>query len=568
MSMSASKTIDYLLVDYTDTEHDLRLMDEAGALQIQIDDGLERALAEMQGLRDQLSATECASLIDLCKNTVVETITGQFGLASLFIAAKDGGNVTTAHNFEAGITATGEDAAKYKGYAEIRDNVVVGQDKKGKNIKAYQRKRKDIYDPVHKEKRGDYIPKEGTVIDAYTGKEIPVGEANLDHIVPIREIEENAKAHLAMSDTERAELACSDQNYAVTSETANKSKGPKPIDEFAQSEKAQELGINEDIAKKEDKTARKHVYGTINTNQAKKYTKELLSTGGRDAANMAAYTVLGIVMRDVVQTVFVEIHITLEKRGTESFSEIFSRFKTSLLSGINKIKDKWKENLLEVGLSAGTAFISNLAVFAVNLFATTLKKIVSMIRAGIASIVQAVKIIANPPAGMPKEEVRYQALKILTAGIIGAASLGLSAGIEKFLQAIPGLQPLMMFPIPSFGKETRTVSDAIAVTLSALAGGLVTTIVLYFMDKLHNENKKAKLQIELVNQSGVVVQYSLAQTWLSLEAAYRLLNNVAAEFAYCVNDANALIVDSGQKADAAINRLKQTNERLKGLKKS
>jgi hypothetical protein len=92
-------------------------------------------------------------------------------------------------------------------------------------------------------------------------------------------------------------------------------------------------------------------------------------------------------------------------------------------------------------------------------------------------------MLTNPPEGMDREGANYQALKILTAGLIGAASLGLSACIEKLLQPIPVLQPLMMFPIPSFGKKPRTVNGILSVTISALAGGLLTTIVLYFMDK-------------------------------------------------------------------------------------
>ncbi|MDR1970849.1 MAG: hypothetical protein LBQ46_02905 [Treponema sp.] len=148
--------------------------------------------------------------------------------------------------------------------------------------------------------------------------------------------------------------------------------------------------------------------------------------------------------------------------------------------------------------------------------------------------------------------------KILTAGLIGAASLGLSAGIEKFLQAIPGLQPLMMFPIPSFGGEQRTVSDIIAVTLSALAGGILSTIALYFMDKCRHDEKNSRIHIQLVNQSGIVVQYNIAKTWYVIDDAYNFLGKNVVE-----------VVNTSIQTKSEIDKMnKKTEERLGGFEDS
>jgi hypothetical protein len=83
----------------------------------------------------------------------------------------------------------------------------------------------------------------------------------------------------------------------------------------------------------------------------------------------------------------------------------------------------------------------------------------------------------------------------------------------------------MMFPIPSFGEEPRSVSDVLAVTLSAVAGGLITTILLYYMDRWFASGKKDKLQIQLIAASGVVVQCHLAQGWFAIKDAYDFLND-------------------------------------------
>lgn len=562
VTQNPGEVINWLSEDWSEAEQALSQLDERHQLQIQVNEGLAEALHEIENLREQFSATECASLIEQCKNSVIETITRQFGLASMFLNARDGGSVTTAHNFEKGVTSTDEDAAKYAQWKNVQ--------KEGE----FGKVRTNHYNPVHNAKdnvRKTALPDgNNEVLDQYTGKKIPfsgdgLDRAELDHIVSVKEIEFDAKAHLSMSIEERAKLACSAGNYAFTSKSANSSKGANNLTEWSTSDKGKELGVDPELAKKEDKKAREYVFGNINAATAKKYRKELLETGAKDAANQAKYTVLGIVMRDVVQMIFVEVHVTLKNRGTESFQDVFKRFKTALQKGIAKIQEEWKENLKDVGLSALTAFLSNIVVFAINLFMTTLKKIVSMIRAGFVSLVQAIRILANPPKGMPAEEVRYQALKILIAGIIGAASLGLSAGIEKLLQTGTGpLIPLMMMPLPF--SDGQTVSDAIAVTLSGLVGGLLTTIVLFYMDKFHNQNKQEKLQFQLVNQSGVVVQYELAQTWLCLDDAYRTLDNIAVDYVFFLRDeVYEVITDSAAKADAAFDRLTAAMENLEQL---
>lgn len=559
------ETIDYFRKDFDLVERELEVVSAPENLRIEINHGLEEALLEMQNLQEQLSPNESAKLIELCKNTVIETITGQFGLASMFIESKDGGNVTTTHNFKQGITSTDSDQRKHEEFVVNKDG-----------SREWRDVRKNTgYDTPLPKKREDAFNSQEVIIDAYTGKPLPKnGQAHLDHIVSAKEIESNAANNLFMTPEQRAKMATNDKNLAFTVGRANQSKGEHSMDDWLPQEdrqtgqtKSEKYGIDERMALESDSEARKFIKKEITVAAAKKYGSELLKTGGKDAVMMAAYSSLGLVLRDLTQAIFVEIHITLRERGRESFSDIFCRFKHSLEKKLIEIKGKWKDILKGSIESSLTAFFSNLLVFVINLVATTLKKLVTMIRAGFVSLVQAAKIMLNPPAGMPKEEVGYQALKILTAGLIGAASLGLSAGIEKLLQSIPGLQPLMMFPIPFPGKEPRTVSDIVAGTLSVLAGGLLTTIVLYFMDKCREGSRKEKIQLQLVTQSGVVVQYKIAQTWMFLDEAYRRLQNIAVDFAYYVSDGQAAIQESGERADQALQKLADINAELKSLKK-
>lgn len=502
-------------------EVEIDKLDEISMLRIDLDATLENSINEMNTLQKEYSQQDAENLIDLCKTNVISTIVGQFGIASLLLEAKDGGNVTTEHNFEKGITATDSDKAKYDQWKVNNDG-----SRKWEDVR-----KEGGYDKPLPSMRKEAFKNQSTIVDDYTGKELPKdGRAHIDHIVSAKEIEGRADTHLFMSADDRAKIATSKENLAWTEASANQSKGDQKMNDWLDKEKngetnEQRFGIDRERAMKKDEIARKHINRTVNKEAFKKYSKELLSKGGKEAAKVVAYSAIGVIMHDLSLAVIEELKYILKNRKEKSNKELFLHFKERMPKVIGEIKAKWKD-IISGSLEAGImAFLSNILVFVINLFATTLKKLVAMIRAGFVSLCQAVKTIACPPEGMTQEEANQQAAKILVAGMIGALSLGLSASIEKFLQSIPGLQPIMMFPIPSFGDEQRTVSDVLAVTLSAVAGALISTIVIYYMDRFFASNKKDKLQIQLVAASGVVVQCRLAQGWLAIGEAYDFLQD-------------------------------------------
>lgn len=558
-----NEEVDYLDNNFLKVEQDFEKLDEINNLKIEVDQGLEEAFAQLEELKSKFSQNEGDALIEQCKTTVIETITGQFGLASLFIESKDGGNVTTTHNYEKGITSTEKDQETYDKYKANKDGTNEWSDvrKKAGYDKHLPRKRKEVFQ------------EKNTVIDEYTGKSLPKDRAHLDHVVPVKEIESSPKVNLCMTKEERVEMASSEGNLAFTDGRINQSKGDKKMDVFLGEKdsktgqtKSEKYDIDENEARRKDKDARKEINKKITSATFQKQSKELLLTGAKDAGKMIAVSVIGVVMRDFVQDTFQAIKEAFGDRKNKSFKELFSEFKEKMKVVISNIKKKWKETLKSSIEGGITAFFSNLLIFVINLFATTLKKIVTMIRAGFVSLVKAVKIMANPPKGMSQEEARYQAAKIMIAGLIGVASLGLSAGIEKFLQVIPGLAPIMIFSIPSFGGELRTVSDIIAVTLSSLLGGLLATLAIYLMDRFRREGQKNKLQIQMVYQSGVVVDYKVAQSWLVLNDAYSFFANRAIETLEVASKAEADINDSIDEVRKSSDGYSVAVERMRKLR--
>ena len=557
---------DLLNTDYDEMEKELEAITQEELTKIEVNKELEEAITELNTLKNQYSQKDSATLLELCKDNVVDTITSQFGLASLFINSQDGGNVTTIHNAKQKIYADKKDEYNRdiyeKGHYTPGKNGNKGIWSGNSEGKKFSGNGKNS---VGSEFTKSQMDDKGFLTDAYTNKRIKADQTSPDHIYSLSEFHKNGGYML--SDKQKCDFATDKNNLASTDRSINQSLRDKDKIEWAESKADGRTITNEeyfDIDRKslEDAVERGNITATAHlpTNKQKAcfYVKNLAETGGKEAAMMAAYSALGVVLRDLAQGIMIEVRLTFEQKGQESFKEIFIRFKNRLHEILAGLKEKWKDIFKGSLEAAITAFLSNIVVFVINLFFTTLKKIVSMIRAGFVSLCQAVKLLANPPADMPKEEVHYQALKILTAGIIGAASLGLSTVIEKGLQAIPGLQPLMMFPIPSFGKEQRTVSDVIAVTLSALAGGLMTTVVLYFMDKCRASAKHDKLQIQLIAQSGVVVQCEVAQTWCTLDDAYKFFKMKVFEIAQIFKETEAELdnslknIEQAEKSRAAV----------------
>ena len=547
MQQSEELNIDFLneeqnLKTLAGLELSIQEIDNQKELRIIVNDELEKTLQEIEDLKQQMTGSEADTLVEACKTSAMNIITSQFGLASLFIDSRDGGSVTTLYNFDEGITSTETDKLKYQSYKSNNDD-----------SKKFKYVRKEVgYDKNFPKMRKEHFKTNEQVIDAYTGKVLPKDRrTQLDHIVSAKEIESNSKNHLFLSTEERANMAIKDTNLAFTSESINTSKQDKSMSEFLETKKRgkgitnkERYEIDEKKAMEKDKIARKAIKAEINKATFKKYSTELLQTGAKDAAKMALYSSLGVVLREFLQAVFQTIKEIFANYKNESLKELFARFKTKIQGVVEKLKREWKDIFSNSIEGAITAFFSNLLVFAINLFATTLKKLVSMIRAGFVSLVQAVKIMVNPPENMTFEEASYQAAKIMITGLIGAASLGLAAAVEKFLQAIPGLQPIMMFPIPFL--ENQTVSDILAVTLTSVLAGVVTTIVIYSMDKFRENSRKSKLQIQLVRKSGMVVEYKNIQSWFVLKDAYMFLDKVN---------------------DEAIEKIKNTEEQLNNSKK-
>lgn len=524
-------------------------------LRLQIDEGLDEALKGLEDLTAKLPKEQNIALFEQCTNNALDAVVGHFGLGAVVLNAKDGGNVTTTHNFEQGITATKEDAMKYNKFQNNQDST------------HWQKIRKEGgYDKPLSKMRKETFKTQEKVYDDYTGKELSKdGRTQIDHIVSAKEIESNPKAHLFLDEEKRAKVATSKENLAWTEGSSNQSKGNLPMSEWLEKTdkktgqtNAEKYDIDKEKALAKDKEAREHIDTTITKEQFKKQGIELLQTGLKDTQNIAIHSAFGMILVEFVKGISIELKILFKEFGNESLKDIFKRFKQRISKIWADIQSKWKEIIAGSLESAIMAFFSNFLVFVINIFFTTLKSIVRIIRAGFTSLYQAIKIIVNPPKDMPKEDVMFEASKVFVAGLIGAVAMLSSEAIKTWLLSIPGLNAVLILPIPF---TSETIGDALSLCVSAAMGAILSTIAIYYMDKYASKEKESRIQIQIMAQSGVVVQYNIAQTWFCLYDAYAYFNKAVQESRQTLQEASTQITQSSKKAQEAINETKSaTNE--------
>lgn len=246
---------EYLRTDYAQMKKELEQIEQAQvsasdsiqALRIQIDNELESTINELGELQAQLPKEQSASLFQQCADNALNAVVGHFGLAAAVLDSKDGGNVTTTHNFEQGITATKDDAAKYEHYKSNQEGVW------------REVRKQEGYDSPLPAMRKETFKTQDKVYDEYTGKELPKdGRAQIDHIVSAKEIDSDPRTHLFLSQEERAKLATNEKNLAWTDGGLNNSKDKHKMGEWLEradkkgGTKADRFGVDREKALAKD----------------------------------------------------------------------------------------------------------------------------------------------------------------------------------------------------------------------------------------------------------------------------------------------------------------------------
>jgi hypothetical protein len=394
---------------------------------------------------------------------------------------KDGGNVTTVHNAKKRIYAQEEDKYNRTDYDRSKNSVGKAFAGQGK-------------ESVGSEFTKSQLDKNKNLIDAYTGKLEKGDDTSPDHVVSLSDYHKNGG--FMQTNTQKADFATDTDNLASTNRSINKSLSDRDKEEWMKSKSNGRDITNEEYfeidrqrmeekVKQGKETAEKHLPTT--RDKVVYYGKNAASTGIGEGTQMGLRQMVATFIREVINAVFDEIRdccSRVKKLGEKWYHGLGERLKRIG----TKIAAKWKQ-ILESGKDGFVSgFCSNIVTVLINIFVTTAKNIVRLIREGFFSVVKAIKMLLNPPPEMTRRQVFHEAGKIIIAGTIVTVGILAEEAIDKF-------------PPMAIIKRIPVVGELLTDIILGLLIAVITSLALWGWDKLDIFGAKSEMQHKFVMET-------------------------------------------------------------------
>lgn len=392
------------------------------------------------------------SIFQQYERVLVESLITSFGLDFL-VKDKYGGDVDTIHN----VRQIGQDEQMtYK-------NVL--------NQRAYEQRGTYDSSEYHKDER--YIAKnraistqkkEGTLVDAYTDERIACnGKSDLDHVISAKEIHEDRGRVLAgLAGTD---LANCEENLQATNPHTNRTKKADSMDkfldkygdEYTEGQQANMRQIDASARKAYDAKLAKAYY------TSPQFAKDLALSAGNVSVRMGVRQALGFVFAEMwfaVKEEFQSVH------GNFDLGDFLKTVGHGITRGYERAKEKYAELFSQFlnGTIAGA--LSSLTTTLCNIFFSTAKNVVRIIRQSYASLVEAGKVLFINPENYTFGNRIRAVVKILATGASVVAGVIVSDAIGK---APVGAIPVLGDIIQTFGGSFVT--------------GIMSCTFLYFFDR-------------------------------------------------------------------------------------
>lgn len=418
------------------------------------------------------------------EKTMVNSLVTSFGLDFLLFEDKLGGDVNTTNNARQKIWATDDEKQRYDERGDYAEKVDVYH--QHENYKATGARDKELQ-------------QEGKLHDEYRSQTMAKHEKrNLDHVIAAKEIHDDPAQVLA--EMNAVDLANRSSNLQTTHETINKSKKQTPTAAYLEklpdliasheagrvrdqqrletmprktpeqqhqarqledkirkdTEKIETLkSIDSDAMRAKDAKARKEYNAEIDRKYytSAKFLGSTAVAAGKAGLKMGARQMLGMIAA--------EFWFELRESLPRILSKLRKNFKleTFLVQVRLTLRIIWKRLQLRFhdflitfkdGVFAGV--LSSLTTTLFNIFATTAKNTVKIIREVWGQLVKAVKLLAFNPEQLSLVDLCKAVIAVLSTGV--ATVLGTSVHAQ--------LMPICSFP---FGGE-----------LASFCGALVTGV--------------------------------------------------------------------------------------------
>ena len=412
-------------------------------------------------LKKSFEQEKLDQVFEQLQKDVIFSIATPFGLGKIISAYdKVGGNITTVHNANFGIYANDEETYNRKEYTQSKNSNGRQFENAGKN---------SVGSTFTISKMDD----NQIVQDAYTGKWQKADTTSPDHIESLSQYHKNGG--FMQSQQKKSDFATDENNLALTDRSINQSMRDFDKEEWMDKETIKKTKNKDRFEIDEDKL-REQVYKAkditekhlpSNMDKVQYYLKKSTTTGLNEGLKMGSQQAFGLLLAEFFSISFVEIKDVFNNglQGESLYQDLrvrLNRVQQTLMS-------KWKDIIK--GFSGGfiSGFLSNLITTIINMFVTTGKRLVRMIREGLFSLLKALKMMFFPPENMTYKEATHEAMKLIAAGGIIIAGVALEEIIEKMVLNIPFLTPF-----------AGIVTSVIVGSLTAIA----MTLVVYLIDKM------------------------------------------------------------------------------------
>ncbi|MFR3730725.1 hypothetical protein [Lacrimispora sp.] len=441
---------------------------------------MENCFANMvsSGFSPEPDAPVLDSIFQQYERVIVESLISSFGLDFL-IKDQHGGDVDTIHNVrKIGDEPDSDPNMIYKNKA----NETAYQNRGSYDASEYHEKN-NTYKSIRNQAKKAFNEQGQWIEDAYTGSKIGINKAlpdekraQLDHVISAKSIHDDRGRVLA--GISGSDLANDPDNLRFTNMKLNNNMKDKDIKEYIEWSEKNPEQVNWNGKKGEPLSddVKKNLMEEYN--QSKKVTNRKInqvyytsSQFLKDTTKAAGTVGLQMGARQTVGLVFAEIWFSVK----EEFDHVSMPFEMNVFltaigngikNGFNNAKVKYKELLNTFKDGAISGVLSSLTTTLCNIFFTTAKKVVKIIRQSYAAMVKSSEILFLNPDNLPFGERMRAASKILATGasvVIG--SLVTEAIEDTGIKAIPFIGEI----VPTF--------------CGTLITGILTCSLLYYLDR-------------------------------------------------------------------------------------
>lgn len=410
------------------------------------------------------------------KGVILNSLITAFGLEQIIFSDKDGGNVQTIHNAKEGIYAN----SIFRERGERKYN----RDDYATSSYMNNRRKQDF-------KKNDKI------YDCYTGRELPKdGRAHLEHIVSAKENHDRIDMRILFDKNEMSTIINQKDNTTYIYGSMNQSKSDTPLREWENKisnkdnnkTNGEYYGVNSEIAYDADDKARKTIDDQVARRKLEHYSEGIVKDSLKQGSQLAIRQGLGIVFTEVTISIIDEIPEVIRRlKGNFSIEKFFSSMGSLVSSAFERVKLKLGHILetIKTGFVAGV--FNSIITTIINMFVTTAKNIVKLIRQAMVSITEAVRILFFDKEKRTIGERIVSAAKVI---VIGASTV-LGVLVEQTLSST--LNGTGIITIPVIGP---ILGDIIPIFTGTVLTGLLSITFLYFMDN----SKVIKKLIEFINK--------------------------------------------------------------------